>query len=229
MIVDTNFSVLNNNDTKGFWAGMLDAERRRKSTAPTSSTFTAAEINSLKESDSLHMDGCEKFVANLVGSEGRATIVVDRKNRYFHALGMNGILDLSDTSENSQFSKFPVDIQEGMKRLFPHPTVTIPSIDERYTKAQQDIKHTSNHHGRYYKKYLEKLENFQTNEKCDVTKKLHVILLELLLYDGYIFDDKESKLLSEGNYVVKIWGPLLEVLCRNLETRLAEMVPIRSP
>lgn len=248
MIVNTNFSVLKNNDVKGFWAGMLDAERRdanlsqynqiafinsteeqyanppppgkRKSSTPTASPITAAEINSFEESDSLHIEGFEESVATLVGREGRATIVVDRKTRYFNALGMNGILDLSDGSESSQLSKFPVKLQEEIKQLFPPPTVTAPRIDERYAEIQQEIQLTSNENGRYYKRYLEKLNMFKTNEKYGTTKKLHIMILELLLYDSYIFDENESKLLSEGDLVVKVWGPLLETLFRGSGTVL---------
>ncbi|KAG1168419.1 hypothetical protein G6F70_009124 [Rhizopus microsporus] len=224
MIVNTNFSVLKNNDVKGFWAGMLDAERRdanlnqynqiafinqtqeqyanppppnkRKSSEPTASPVTAVEINSFEESDSLHIEGLEESVATWVGREGRATIVVDRKTRYFNALGMNGILDLSDNSESSQFSKFPVELQIEIKQLFSPPTVTTPCIDERYAEIQQEIQLTSNENGRYYKRYLEKLNMFKTNEKYD------------------------SKLLSEGDYVVKVWGPLLETLFRGSGTVL---------
>ncbi|CAO0793306.1 unnamed protein product [Mucor circinelloides] len=248
MIVNTNFSVLKNNDVKGFWAGMLDAERRdanlsqynqmtfinsteeqyanppppgkRKSSTPTASPVTAVEINSFEESDSLHIEGSEESVATLVGREGRATIVVDRKTRYFNALGINGILDLSDISESSQFSKFPVELQKEIKQLFPPPTVTTPRIDGRYTEIQQEIQLTSNENGRYYKRYLEKLNMFKTNEKYGNMKKLHVMILELLLYDSYIFNEKESKLLSEGDYVVKVWGPLLKTLFRGSGTVL---------
>ncbi|KAL7330651.1 hypothetical protein PS15p_205562 [Mucor circinelloides] len=46
------------------------------------------------------------------------------------------------------------------------------------------------------------------------------MILELLPYDSYIFDEKESKLLSEGDYVVKVWGPLLETLVRGSGTVL---------
>ncbi|CAO3679023.1 hypothetical protein G6F70_009100 [Rhizopus microsporus] len=145
MIVNTNFSVLKNNDVKGFWAGMLDANLnqynqmafinqtqeqyanppppdKRKSSEPTASLVTAVEINSFEESDSLHIEGLEESVATWVGCEGKATIVVDRKTRYFNAPGMNGILDLSDNSESSQFSKFPVELQKEIKQLFSLPT-----------------------------------------------------------------------------------------------------------
>ena len=104
--------------------------------------------------------------------------------------------------------------------MFPPPTVTTPRIDERYTEIQLKIQHASNENGRYYKRYLEKLNMFKTNEKYGTTKKLHVMILELLLYDSYIFDEKDSKLLSEGDYVVKVWGPLLETLFRSSGTML---------
>lgn len=55
---------------------------------------------------------------------------------------------------------------------------------------------------------------FKSKEKYSTSKKLCMIMLELMLYDSYIFDPKDSKFLSEGDYVVKVWGPLLETLFR---------------
>lgn len=185
---------------------------KRKDSKTIASPPSAAEISSFEESDSLFIDGLEESLATWVGREGRATVVVDKKTKYFNALGMNGILDLSDVSESSQFSKFPINLQKEIKLLFPSPTVTTPLIDGRYAEIEQEIKLTPNENGRYYKRYLEKLDMFRTKEKYGTTKKLHMIMLELLLYDGYIFDEKDSKLLSEGDYVVKVWGPLLETL-----------------
>ncbi|KAG1467877.1 hypothetical protein G6F56_004165 [Rhizopus delemar] len=164
------------------------------SSEPTSPVI-AAEINSFEESDSLHIEGLEESVVTWVGREGRVTIMVDRKTRYFNALGMNEMLDLSSISENSQLSKFPVELQKEIKQLFPPPTVITPSIDERYTEIQQEVQHTSNENGRYYKRYLEKL-NIKTNEKYGTTKKIRVMISELLLYNGCVFDEKDSKLLS---------------------------------
>ncbi|KAG2227677.1 hypothetical protein INT45_004719 [Circinella minor] len=168
---------------------------------------------------------------------------------------MNGTLDLSDNSKNSQLSKFSVEVQKEIKYLFPPPTVTTPPIDQKYAEIQQKIQHTSNDNGRYYKRYLEKLDMFKTGaiifgyfhfrgqvlknpnkegllpknlvhpfktkEKYGTTKKLYVIILELMLYDDYIFDQKTSKLLSEADYVVKVWGgPLFETLFRGSGTIL---------
>lgn len=85
---------------------------KRKGSKPTASPVIVVEINNFEESDSLHIERLEESVATWVGREGRATIVVDRKTRYFNALGMNGILDLSENSESSQFSKFPIELQK---------------------------------------------------------------------------------------------------------------------
>ncbi|GAA5816148.1 hypothetical protein MFLAVUS_009674 [Mucor flavus] len=91
MIVNTNFSVLKNNNVKSFWVGTLDAERRdanlnlynqitfvnqtqeryinppppvnRNSSEPTASPVTAVEINSFEEIDSLYIEGLEESVA----------------------------------------------------------------------------------------------------------------------------------------------------------------------
>lgn len=162
----------------------------------------------------MHVEGMGESIATWVGREGRITSVVDRKTRYFHALGMNGILDLSDTSEGSQFSKFSVDTQEKIRQLFSPPRITTPCIEQRFEEIQNELRHTANENGRCLKRYLEKLDMFKSKEKCSISKRLYIIMLELMLYDSYIFDPKDSKFLSEGDYVVKVWGPLLETLFR---------------
>ncbi|KAG1038447.1 hypothetical protein G6F43_012685 [Rhizopus delemar] len=213
MIVD----VLQNNDVKDFWIGMLEAERRdanlnqyskltfihhtqeqyvnpplpvkRKSTEQAASSVVGVEIDAFEEIDSMHVEGMGESIATWVGREGRITAVVDRKTRYFHALGMNGILDLSDTSEGSQFSKFSLDTQEKIRQLFSPPHITIPCIEQRFEEIQNELRHTANENGRYLKRYLEKLDMFKSKEKCSTSKRL-------------------------GDYVVKVWGPLLETLFR---------------
>jgi hypothetical protein len=47
---------------------------------------------------------------------------------------------------------------------------------------------------------------FKTKEKYSTAKRLYATILKLImLYDSYIiFDAKDSKLLSEGDYLVKV-------------------------
>lgn len=85
---------------------------KRKSDKQAASSVVAEEIDTFKESDNVHIEGLEESITTWVGRKGRATAVVDRKIRYFNTLGMNGILDLSDTSESSQLSNFSVETQE---------------------------------------------------------------------------------------------------------------------
>ncbi|KAI8887283.1 hypothetical protein K501DRAFT_330694 [Backusella circina FSU 941] len=242
MMVNIDFSVIQNSDVTNFWRGMLETERRdsnlnqytemtfinqtqeqytnrplpvkRKSIEKATSSVVGIEINTFEETDSVHVEGMEETIATWIGRDGRITAVTDRKSRYFNALGMNGILDLSDTSEGSQLSKFSVDTQNKIRQLFSLPHITTPYIEQRFEEIQNELCHTTIENGRYLKRYLEKLDMFKSKEKYSISKKLHTIILELMLYDSYIFDPKDSKFLSEGDYVVKVWGPLLENLFR---------------
>lgn len=95
---------------------------KRKSTEKVKSSAVGIEIDTFEETDSMHVEGMEETIATWVGRDGRVTAVTDRKSRYFNALGMNGILNLSDTSEGSRLSKFSADMQKkklGNCFLFP--------------------------------------------------------------------------------------------------------------
>lgn len=69
---------------------------KRKNNTLAVSPTVAVEIDTFEESDSVQIEGLEESIATWAG----------RKTRYFNTLGMNGILDLSDTFENSQLSSF---------------------------------------------------------------------------------------------------------------------------
>lgn len=69
---------------------------KRKNNTLAASPVVAVEIDTFEESDSVQIEGLEESIATWVG----------RKTRYFNTLGMNGILDLSDTFESSQLSNF---------------------------------------------------------------------------------------------------------------------------
>lgn len=187
---------------------------KRKSPEQDTNFVVGVEIEPFEEMDSVHVEGMEESIATWIGREGRMTTVVDRKSRYFNCLGMNGVLDLSDTSKGSQMSKLSADIQGKIRQLFPPPHITTPCIEQRFEEIQNELRHTESKNGRYFKRYLEKLEAFKSTEKYKISKKLYTIILDLMLYDSYIFDPTDSNNLSEGDYVVKVWGPLLETLFR---------------
>ncbi|KAI9252217.1 hypothetical protein EDC94DRAFT_621199 [Helicostylum pulchrum] len=111
-------------------------------------------------------------------------------------------------------SKLSADIQGKIRQLFPPPHITTPCIEQRFEEIQNELRHTESKNGCYFKRYLEKLEAFKSTEKYKISKKLYTIILDLMLYDSYIFDPTDSNNLSEGDYVVKVWGLLLETLFR---------------
>lgn len=244
------FKVLNNIDVKGFWASMLEAVRRDAqydqynqirfinqtqahyaNSPPTSikkknrsaiTSPTEEEIRSFVEENSITVEGMEDSLATWVGRDGRATTIIDRKSRYFSTLGMNGVFDLSDTSLGSHIIKLPSAVQEKIRLLFsPFPAAnTSLHTETRFAEIHQEVRHTENDNKRYYKRYLEKLYMYKPFDKYGTNKRLYILMLELLVYDEYIFDEKLCKLLSEGDYLVKVWGPLFETLFRGTSVTL---------
>ncbi|KAG0740990.1 hypothetical protein G6F35_003293 [Rhizopus arrhizus] len=244
MIIDKKYAVLNNVDVKRFWASMLDAELRdarydqynqirfinqtqahyanspptriKKKSRSAITPPTEEEIRSFVEENSITVEGMEDSLASWVGRDGRATTIIDRKSRYFSTLGMNGVFDLSDTSIGSHIFKLPSAVQEKIRLLFspfPAANASLPT-ERRFAEIHQEVHRTENDNKRYYKRYLEKLYMYKPFDKYGTNKRLYILMLELLVYDECIFDEKLCKLLSEGDYLVKVWGPLFETLFR---------------
>ncbi|CAO3692881.1 unnamed protein product [Rhizopus stolonifer] len=98
---------------------------------------------------------------------------------------MNNILDLSDISESSQLS---VETQEKSRQMFSHCHIITPCTEQGFEEIQNELLHTSNDNGRYFKRYLDKLDMFKTKEKYSTAKRRYVTILKLMLYDSYSFD-----------------------------------------
>jgi hypothetical protein len=226
-----------------FWDGMLDCERRdnqlrqyneltfindtqesypiisakrkfrpkQAATIPSTINITASLF---EETDETFIDGIDESLGTTIGRTARNLVVTDRKSRYFNALGMNGVIDLSDNSSGSQLSNFNQDTQAKVKQQFPTRTISqTNNIIDQLEELQKAV-HDSRDDKSYLKKYIGCIKQAKTTEKYNITKRLYTFVLELLLYDSYIFDEDEYKLLSEGDYQVKIWGPLMETIFR---------------
>lgn len=119
--------MLNNKDVINFWDGMLDGERRgsqlrqyseltfinntqesytnapakRKFRSKSATTATPYSASVFEETSGIYINNAIESLGTVIGRTARSLTVTDRKSRYFHAFGMNGVIDLSDNSTDT--------------------------------------------------------------------------------------------------------------------------------
>lgn len=98
---------------------------------------------------------------------------------------MNVILDLSDVSESSQLF---FETQKEIRQLFSHSRITTPYTEQGFVEIQNELLHISIDNGRYFKRYLLKLDLFKAKGKFSATKRLYATILELVLYRSCSFE-----------------------------------------
>ncbi|KAI9476524.1 MAG: hypothetical protein EXX96DRAFT_596545 [Benjaminiella poitrasii] len=200
---------------------VTSAKRKFRSKPATTTSDNNASV--FEEADGIYINNANESLGTTIGRTARNLTVTDRKFRYFHALGMNGVIDLFGTSTGSQLSNFNQDFQAKLKQQFPIPTFSqTNSIGSQLEEIQNRLKGLRDDKS-YLKKYVEKINQAKTVEKFNTTKRLYIFVLELLLYDNYIFNEDEAENLSENDYQVKVWGPLMETVSRGAPDKKMKM------
>ncbi|CEI94269.1 hypothetical protein RMCBS344292_08483 [Rhizopus microsporus] len=170
-----------------------------------------------KEIDGLLVSNIDISLASYIGTIARNKVVYDRKSRYFITCGMNGIIDLSDKSEGSQLAEFKDNIDE-IRELLPkytRPINTPPELNEFEAIIMgQVIRH--NDSSKYFKKCLDKIKIVKTNDKFEIVKDLYQFVFKLHRFHKYIFSPDYQQL-SEQDYVIKVWSPLIEIMFRSFD------------
>ncbi|KAI7894501.1 uncharacterized protein EV154DRAFT_498006 [Mucor mucedo] len=167
------------------------------------------------EVDNIMVSGLNTSIGSYIGSLARRSLTHDRQSYYFKACGMNGILDMSDKSAGSQIHGIQDHVQEIRQalhtydiKLSEYPELT--KYDE-ITKAQTIRKQI-----KYFKKCLSKTQNLKAKDKLMIIKDSYEHVLKVHLFHSYLFNTQKANTISEQDYVIKIWSPLIEIMFRSL-------------
>ncbi|KAI9270146.1 hypothetical protein EDC94DRAFT_581394 [Helicostylum pulchrum] len=115
-----------------------------------------------------------------------------------HLLGMNCIIDISDTSEESHMSLFGMEDQNEIKA----------KLTEAFCEARQPEYNCDAIKTIIRKFFKEKFTDY-----------LHAdVRLETMLFDEYLYLDSDRH--TEADYIVKLFGPILENVFRESGCRL---------
>ncbi|KAI7904106.1 uncharacterized protein BX663DRAFT_506436 [Cokeromyces recurvatus] len=171
------------------------------------------------------MDQVDRLLVSSIGMSlgsyirdlARKTIVHDSQSHYFMTCGMNGIVDISDKSEDSQLSTIK-DSTDEINKLLPkyHMPISTPSEHDVFETIIRGQVIRQNDSSKYFKKCLDKMKIVKTKDKLEIIKDLYQFVFKLHRFHKYFFNPN-YKQLSEEDYMIKIWSPLIETVFRSLD------------
>lgn len=140
--------------------------------------------------------------------------ISSRKSRYFKTIGLNGVLDLSDSSENSQVAALGAALADELTKIFQQKEVLVDIYPvEEYEAIAKNVA-ASKSDKRFLTEFLERIEKSNVKEKLSTTKNLYAHVVETLLYNEYMFNEDEASFVTEADFIVKLWSRLLELTFR---------------
>ncbi|KAG2195967.1 hypothetical protein INT47_007103 [Mucor saturninus] len=173
------------------------------------------------EIDNIMVSGLITSIGSYVGSLARRSLTHNRQSYYFKACGMNGILDMSDKSAGSQIHAVQDSIQEIRQAVHTHDVHVSENPELR--KYHEIIKaQTIRRQAKYLKKGLNKVQYLKTKDRLMIVKDSYAFFLKVHLFHCYLFNIQKANTISEQDYVIKIWSPLIEITFRSLN----EFLPI---
>ncbi|KAI9315531.1 hypothetical protein BX666DRAFT_2028431 [Dichotomocladium elegans] len=141
---------------------------------------------------------------------------LDDKSKYHVIIGMNGVLDLTDESEGSQLASLDIAQREELNKL-RWDIPASPWMIARDVEFFNYLKTTKVK--RNWKAAFEKTDaRFRDSGHTSDRSRIYQIcrhFLELHCFEPHLFSkDMVKNILSEADFIVKIWGRPLELLFR---------------
>ncbi|KAG2195953.1 hypothetical protein INT47_007089 [Mucor saturninus] len=151
------------------------------------------------EIDNIMVSGLSTSIGSYVGSLARRSLTHNRQSYYFKAYGMNEIRQAvythdAQVSENPELRKY-------------HEIIKAQTIRKQ---------------AKYLKKGLNKVQCLKTKDRLMIVKDSYAFFLKVHLFHCYLFNIQKANTISEQDYVIKIWSPLIEITFRSLN----EFLPI---
>lgn len=167
---------------------------------------------SFEEIDGVFVPGLTSSMGSFIGTLARNTKIVDRKSRYFVSLGMNSILDLTDNTSGSQLHHLSPQSIEACLSMFE----TTKNNTSNFTIDQYEklLDYDENNFKKYVKNVINRIKYSRIQDSNDIIRDVYEHLFKLHLYSPDIFKEGSQEFLSEQDYVIKIWGQLIEIIFR---------------
>ncbi|KAI8882640.1 hypothetical protein K501DRAFT_186356, partial [Backusella circina FSU 941] len=237
------FFILSNRSVEEFWDGLLDHENRQHSlndyqkikfinSDPSSSQFkpSIAQKSKRKQSsdhssqpsrqritvnevDGFFVPGLCSSIGSFIGTLASNSQIFDRKSRYFVTLGMNGILDMTDTTTGSQLSQLPEEASQACQNKFV-PIQKVVNLDI-FQKYEDLLLLNENDYRKFLKKSLNRIKYSNIHDQYDIVRDVYQHILKVHLYSPELFTEKTRGFLSEQDYIIKFWGYLIETVFRS--------------
>ncbi|RCH78891.1 hypothetical protein CU098_004417, partial [Rhizopus stolonifer] len=172
-----------------FWDALMDHENRQHSlnayqkikfiNSDPSSQFkpSIAQKSKRKQKvDGVFVPGLSFPIGSFIGTLASNSLIFDRKSKYFVTLGMNGILDMTDTTAGSQLSQLPEEAPQACQNRFVpvQKVVNLATIQ----KYEDLLLLNENDYGKFLKKSLNHIKYSHIHDQDDIVRDLYQYILK---------------------------------------------------
>ncbi|KAI8143426.1 hypothetical protein BJV82DRAFT_668481 [Fennellomyces sp. T-0311] len=246
-IARNQFSVLNNTDVTNFWLHASSQQAKEEQQAAYSKLVikpyvvpsakkrasNAQQANSNKhprtilETDGHQIHGLDVSLGSFIATLAHNRSINNKKDLYYKVLGMNRIVDVGDDTEDTHLAA----IQEKAGEVYLDDLRI--KIDLPENKATKSLDHVIVHgtHKKVSKRWQTWLNAIKKispsiKDRHDINVDTYQHMIKLHLYSEYLFLPHRVSNVSETDYIVKVWGPLIEFAFRGtgIEPRWGETI-----
>ncbi|KAG1143196.1 hypothetical protein G6F37_007580 [Rhizopus arrhizus] len=167
----------------------------------------------VNEVDDVFIPGLSSSVGSFIGTLASNSQIFDRKSRYVVTLGMNGILDMTDTTPGSQLSHLPEEALQDCRNKFA-PDQREISLDT-IEKYEELLFFNEKNYRNFLQKSLDCIKYSRIPDQDDIVRDVYQHILKIHLYSPEVFTEKARSFLSEQDYIIKFWSYMIETVFRS--------------
>jgi hypothetical protein len=167
----------------------------------------------VNEVDGVFVLGLSSSVGSFIGILASNSQIFDRKSRYVVTLGMNGILDMTDTTPDSQLPHLPEEALQACQNKFApdQREINLDTIE----KYEELLFLNEKNYRNFLQKSLDCIKYSRIPDQDDIVCDVYQHILKVHLYSPEVFTEKARNFLSEQDYIIKFWSYIIETVFRS--------------
>ncbi|KAF7720893.1 hypothetical protein EC973_005794 [Apophysomyces ossiformis] len=199
-VIDSDYRCLNTSTAVSFWQHAL---------------LRGNIVNEFYQQEELRFEvvGPSNYQSKRKISGNEELVTKRRIQAGAKIVGMNNVVDMTDESSGSQLYALSRTQQSELRQILDHQP-NYERLDQDNDGIYDIIKKYSNNKKHAIDKLYGKLKQATPLSSQWILHKMVIFLLEIYCYDSYLLDLEFRPSLSEADYIIKFWGPLIDILLK---------------
>lgn len=199
----------NTNASSSVYTTEKNDRKGKKRMVPAESSVPCDDSS---ETDGVFLPGVNVSIGIFIKNFSSRIITKNKKDKYFLTLGKNGILDMTDATSGSQIGQLPA---EAVKECFIKlPFIPVTTSSSEVSIYESLMGNANSSYMKYINESLTKIKESKVATSYDIVLDVYNHILKLHQYSPDVFTNSIQDFLSEQDFIIKFWGPLVEIIFR---------------